>query len=124
MSDYKLGDKVRILGCIEKRRRTLYGDGHKNDVHYENTSVPHRKVDKMVNGTWITEQRPFETGIIIGSRTISDYGVDSEYSDWGGGRITWATPVPGTHREVYLVAFDMRRRPIMCLPGQINRETS
>lgn len=84
-------------------------------VTYSHTVVKHKKPFVYVN--YRAEPVPegtVDTGIIVGRRTVMDYDVDHEYE----GPI-WATPKGKTSKRVWLVAYNLDRRPVMVLDQHI-----
>lgn len=102
MSDYQLGDRVRMIGTAEKCKR------HRK-ITYEEAPIP-------VTNLYPTA-KTHDSGIVVGSRTVMEGEVD-----WSEGWITFC-PDRGTAVKVWLVAFDLRRKPVMCFDGQITKET-
>lgn len=57
------------------------------------------------------------TGIVIGKRTLRE--GTSEFAEYGSHFCPEGDPI-----SAYLVAYDMRRKPVFCLPDQIVRAES
>ncbi|WP_104087074.1 hypothetical protein [Arthrobacter sp. GMC3] len=99
MSDYQLGQRVEISGTVEKVKeypRTFYKE----------SALPYREN--------YPNRKTFTEGVIIGSRTIQD-GLTERQDEWG----SYFTPTQGTARRVWLVAYDLRMRPVTCLDHQV-----
>ncbi|WXW93182.1 hypothetical protein SEA_BRAYBEAST_46 [Arthrobacter phage BrayBeast] len=109
MSDFELGQRVRFSRPIIRMRiptkqvevtvKLPYGQEWKEKRH--------------VNVEWTVN--PFDgpaEGIIVGKRTLSngyrEYHYDAGY-EYG----------PAEHFTAYLVAFDLRRKPVHVLPEHI-----
>ncbi|WP_104086535.1 hypothetical protein [Arthrobacter sp. GMC3] len=99
MSDYQLGQRVEISGTVEKVKeypRTFYKE----------SALPYREN--------YPNRKTFTEGVIIGSRTIQD-GITERQDEWG----SYFTPTQGTARRVWLVAYDLRMKPVTCLDHQV-----
>ena len=99
---YSLGDRVSISGTLEKFR---VGDR----VDYRPGPIPND-----LTGPWKNEngKRVYTSGVVVGKRTMPSGGVFYD-PEWGSGfRAT-------KHTVVYLVAYRLTSRPVMCLPTQI-----
>lgn len=103
MSDFKLGDRVTITGTAYLRKDTgtypeQWSEGGLPRLnHYDSP-------------------RTYDTGIITGKRTVMD-----GYTGGGWDEPYHFQPEAGSAKEVYLVAFHLRRKPVMCFPHQIER---
>ena len=89
---YKLGDKIVIIGYMERR----CGEVVRNEYGIKLGQIKH----------WV--QYPLKKqreGIIIGARTLSN-GVNSWEEDMGN------VFTPQSYFKAYLVAFDLRRKPL------------
>ena len=106
VSDLNLGDRVRILGTVEK-----WHDGARTGYR----EVPGPPWD--CSGPWKKDdgKRTFEHGIVIGKRHPQT-GV-TRYDLYEGPEFRSDGAV-----AVYLVAFDLHRRHVMCLPTQLIKE--
>ena len=100
MSDYQLGQRVKVSGTVRKGRSG-------NMVSYSDGPQPQR----------INYPKPkiFTEGVIVGSLTIQD-GEAWHDSDYG----RQFTPTNGTARRAWLVAFDLRMKPTMCFEHQVS----
>lgn len=60
-------------------------------------------------------------GIIFGKRVLSNGHVerDTEYDEWTGRTYMLKTWVGVHHFTAYLVAFDLRRKPVIVLPEHL-----
>ena len=99
---FKLGDRVTFTGTIEKthsKSRTLYLPAHLPLCY-----------DKQDGGV------PYTEGVVVGRRIVQDGETRYDYEVGGIFRA-----IPGTARRVWLVAFDLRRKPVMVADGQIER---
>ena len=95
---YALGDRVTMTGTVVKTH--IYED---NSVLTKYPEVP------LPRDRWV----PVTEGIIVGKRILRN------------GRSTWSPmydfrwlPDP-TSFTVYLVAYSLMRKPVMCLPNQL-----
>lgn len=98
MSAYELGQRVRIHGTAVK-------DGTRDKMTYREAPQPKR--------FQYPNDRVFSEGVIVGSRTVQEGYV--EWDEWSSG----FTPLKGTAKRVWLVAFDLRMKPCMCFDHQI-----
>lgn len=101
---FTLGQAVRLTGTVEKKQRQATdtrGD-------YRTVYVPARLPSHQHRGP------AAEVGIIVGKRTITDHYLGGGWDD-----PTTASPVPGTARTVWMVAWDLHRRPVLCLDSQV-----
>lgn len=99
MPEYQLGDRVTMTGTVEK-------------VHVDEWT---RYLESPLVPDWRAQGRPpYSTGIVIGQRTLQE-GT----TDWFEGVADFR---PKHARVAYLVAFDLYRKPCMCLPEQLTRE--
>lgn len=106
---FKLGDRVRFTGTVTKQHdypKTLYVE-----------SEPPRCFDRVKGGV------PYTEGIIIGRRTVTP-GETETITEFDGYRRHIPVgkrfiPTPGASRRVWLVAFDLRLKPVMCFDEQV-----
>lgn len=66
--------------------------------------------------TWLRRggQRQERTGIVIGIRFLQHgYVIDGEYSEWNQTGLL----------EALLIAYDMRRNPVLVMPEDVQRRT-
>lgn len=97
MTDYTLGQRVTMLGTIAKHR-----------------------VESKIR--YLPEPPPkAATGIIVGKRTLQE-------GEANGG--TWDEPAYFTREfdrptiTAYLVAYSLHRKPVLCLPEQLEQEAA
>lgn len=103
MSQYELGQRVRITGHTKKMRDYM---AKKEGTSYPKLGLP------RISDAW-GNSKEVDAGIIVGVRNVADGSNNSEDG------YTWFCPKPGTSRKVYLVAYDIRKRPVMVFPDQI-----
>lgn len=99
MSTLPLGTPVTITGQTVK-------------VHHAGGRVGYQDAGLPTMGYY--NAPPVSEGVIVGQRTITP-GYTSRDPEWGSS----FRPDTGASRNVYLVAFHLRRRPVMCAPHQI-----
>lgn len=97
---FALGQAVTFVDTVQVARD---GAGHRT---HESAGLP------VITDAW-QKRREVSEGVIIGSRTIHDYDVYDE----DGYRT--ATPRRGTSKTAWLVAFNMRRKPVMVLDEDV-----
>lgn len=112
-AQFSLGDRVRILGTVEKVR-TPEGESTFVTAYKEVPGAPWDYSDPRAEDG----RRTYEHGIVVGKRhpqtgTMSYY-PPSAYEDSPGFRSTGSV-------TVYLVAYSPHRKHVMCLPSQITR---
>lgn len=109
MSEYELGQRVVMTGTARKEHQfqsphwwvTVWGEGPLPRNH-----VGHLRKDR--------KDRVYTEGIIVGKRTVMDGRCHTSREESGG-----FTPIHGTERTVYLVAFDIRLNPVKCFIDQL-----
>lgn len=103
---FELGQRVRFTDTVAK------AGGEDVDVTYAPAGLP---------TAW---DRPggtsFEEGVVVGHRVLMDHrgGREWEPSDdlgISGHWISTSTPVKGSQRIAWLVAYHLRRRPVLVL---------
>lgn len=99
LDTYELGHPVTITGTAAK-----YKNGY-GTVKYIDGPVPMRNN--------YDNPRHFHEGIIVGSRHVTG----GTTTNWDEGRAF--VPTTGTSRRVWLVAFDMYMKPVMCFDHQV-----
>ena len=108
MSAYQLGDRVTMTGTVIKRHTGRTST--RVDTTYTDASVP------VLRSTYPRGQgridHPAVEGIVVGKRTLRPGRTRHS-----GGFPEWR-PDPDVI-EVYLVAFALRRKPVMCRPDQL-----
>ena len=106
---YQLGDRVTMTGAITKYH-TGRMSSTRVDTIYLDAPVP------VLRSTYPRGQgridHPATEGIVVGKRTLRP------------GRTVYHGGFPEWHAspeviEVYLVAFALRRKPVMCRPDQL-----
>lgn len=101
MTEFNLGDRVTMTGTAYLRKNTgTYPE------QWSEGELP--KLNTYDN------PRTYNTGIIVGKRTVMN--------GWTGGgwdEAYYFQPQRGSAQEVYLVAFHLRRKPVMCFPRQL-----
>ena len=102
---FELGQRVRMTGTVEKVHSGP-GGGY---TKFLESRLP-------VRHTHSGPQIALTSGIVIGARTVQP------------GRTHWSydgavfMPDIGKARRVWLVAFDLRRKPVMCFDHQLEAE--
>lgn len=106
MSDFQLGDRVTMTGTAYLRKDTgTYPE------QWSEGELP--KLNTYDN------PKTYDTGIIVGKRTVMDGWTGGGYLD----EAYYFQPKQGSAQEVYLVAFHLRRKPVMCFPHQLTKES-
>ena len=128
MTEPKLGDRVHLLGAVEKVRdlSTWRPKSHRIYTEALEDWPQIKAADGRADGhghllrTRLMEaEPPADRGVIVGKRSIQQ-GL-TEYDSCNAVFLRCETTT------VYLVAYHLSRRPIMCLPEQIaidHKETS
>jgi hypothetical protein len=112
MSGFELGQRVRFTHPITRRSvpiRTITVTERLGDMTWER--------ERSINRAW--EPNPFapeREGLIIGKRTLSNGHHAWESEGYGEG--FWLNE-PAEHFTAYLIAFDLRRKPVHVLPEHI-----
>lgn len=110
MSDFKLGDRVTMIGTVRKRKSYDSDDySAKLTTGYEEEPLP--KIWNRTDGTEYSE------GFIVGRRFLQEGHTD--HSGYEGERVFRSN---GKTHRVWLVAFDLRYKPVMCFDHQISKE--
>lgn len=108
MSDFQLGDRVTITGTAVRVKD--YEHGHwTSKVDFIEMGPPQIK-DSWNQTTKISE------GVVVGKRTVQEGIIQYFYED-----LPQWKPEIGATKTVWLVAFHLRRKPVMCFPHQIER---
>ena len=114
---FTLGQEVEFTGTVEKRRLTS------SRTTYTSSRLPYSQFYRTVKTdqgdtteSWVRE---YTTGVIVGKRTISDHLIGGGYDE-----AIYATPMPGTQRSVWLVAYNLYRKPVMVSEDQIDRKST
>lgn len=117
---FELGDKVRFTDTVKKERV-------ENGVTYVSAGLPSRTSYAMesviANRHWIPQVKTFNEGVIVGSRTLNDYYVEhaEDFGEYGVsyGKYTIVSSLAGTGKKAWLVAYDMRRNPVLVLDSHV-----
>ena len=110
---FSLGDRVRILGTVEKVH-TFEDDGTLSTGYEEAPGAPWDYSDPRAG-----DARPtYERGIVVGKRYTQ---TGRTYYDPPWGDVDPPSFRPTGSVTVYLVAYSLHRRHVMCLPSQITR---
>ena len=105
---FELGEPVLFTDTVAKKRVNSV-------VEWHSAGVPSRAVDRMnEKKAWVREYRTLNTGVIVGSRTLSEYSVEHYYDE--GSVISC---IPATAKRAWLVSYDMRRKPVLVLDEHI-----
>ncbi len=85
-------------------------------VHFDHSSILWREhlADSMRRWTRTRWGKDQHTGVIVGWRTLSN-GKVTYGNDWDGSDEFR----PTEHFKAYLVAYDMRRKPVYVLPEDL-----
>lgn len=100
MPTFQLGQRVKISGTAKKHRTYA-------QITFIESGLPEW------NDAW-GKSRTIHEGVIVGSRTVAS-GTQFYEDEYGTG----FQQDTGTARRVWLVAFHLRRKPIMCFDHQI-----
>lgn len=100
MSRFELGQPVAMTGTVEKVREYPH-------TRYVEAGIPYR--------VGYPSNRTYSEGVIVGSRTVQE-GIAS-YDDEHGRQFG---PTIGKAKRVWLVAFHLRRKPVMCFDHQLS----
>ena len=113
MVSFSLGQRVRFTGVVEK----THGLGDKPTTSYVELPNP-----------WCYRgeaKAPYQAdeGVVIGRRFVADYRMEQheERDDFGyivDVDTQWKR-VAGTTRRVWLISYDLRRKPIMAYDHQV-----
>lgn len=116
---FQLGERVRFSSTVHKRR-------HYAQVLYERASLPVKKAwvrdPEKIPGkdrdAYTLTKTPYSEGVIVGFRHVSNGTVNSymESDDgiFGGSyRVVEWHPDQGAARLVWLISFDLRRKPVL-----------
>lgn len=102
---YELGQPVTITGTAVKKK--TFSSTAYTDVTYANGPLPTRQN--------YDNPRIYTKGVIVGARNITDGKVKGGGDDDG----YYYVPTRGTSRRVWLVAFDLNMKPVMCFAHQL-----
>lgn len=96
---FQLGQRVKITGTAYLRKNA-------SPEQWDEAPLPTLNIAP----TPVT----YDTGVIVGSRTVMNGWTYGGYDE----PMTF-TPAHGTARRVWLVAFHLRRKPVMCFDHQV-----
>lgn len=96
---FQLGQRVKITGTAYLRKNA-------SPEQWDEAPLP----TLNISPTPVT----YDTGVIVGSRTVMNGWTYGGYDE----PVTF-TPAHGTARQVWLVAFHLRRKPVMCFDHQL-----
>lgn len=106
MAEFQLGQRVRYTEHIQRKY-----------------IAEHDRVDVLrgPNKQWTSQAYPGKRleggeGVIVGKRTLSDGHYDYGWGEEPG------VYSPTRHFTAYLIAFDLRRKPVYVLPEHITPE--
>lgn len=127
MSRFELGQRVALSGTVEKvRDRVVWRPKISQNVYseakaaWDEIKAEHGRSEYGMLRTRLIESRTGGpvVGVIVGKRTIQQ-GVTESYS--------YDEPncfLPCESSQVWLVAFHLRRKPVMCFDHQLTEVTS
>ncbi|WBL18487.1 hypothetical protein [Citricoccus sp. NR2] len=121
MTTFTLGQQIRISGTADKvRDRITWRPANSAHIYTEAQaawdqikSEPGRTEYGLLRTRLVELEAPAETGVIVGWRTIQQ-GV-TEYYHYGDPPCF----LPCESTQVWLVAFHLRRKPVMCFDHQV-----
>ena len=102
---FALGQSVTITGTARKVK--TWNGFSRGLISYEDGPLPRRAA--------YPNDKIFTAGVVVGSRTVQD--GRAEYDEGA-----MFTPTPGTARNVWIIAFDMRMNPVMCFDHQVEAD--
>lgn len=102
----KLGQRVKITGTAKKDKGYESYSGGRFLTTYVDGPLP--KIWNRDGGTM------YDEGVIVGRRTVQDGETRYEYD----GLPVFKQTI-GTAKPVWLVAFDLRYKPVMCFEHQV-----
>ena len=101
--EHHLGEWVRMSGTVEKVR--------------EFSRTEFREAPLPVKYEYDCTETDLSIGVIVGSRTVQPGRTER---DWYEGP-TFMADI-GAAKRVWLVAFNLRRKPVMCFDHQLTSE--
>lgn len=107
-----LGERITFTHSLH--RRSGWGE------HF-GTRPGHRKAWEPRPASWLIRQAENLHGIVVGIRTLSNGHVT--YGDWEDGGHVYHADKDGSF-TAYLVAYDVRRKPVYVLPEHCTPELS
>lgn len=105
ITEHHLGDWVRMSGTVEKVR--------------EDSRTEFREAPLPVKYEYDCTETDLSIGIIVGSRSVQSGHTIRDYYDGP----TFMADI-GAAKRVWLVAFNLRRKPVMCFDHQLTSEES
>lgn len=112
----ELGQRVRFTGTVKKVRS---GRPNRRTTHERAglpTTTKYYRPDPIdAPDVWSPQETEHGTGVVVGLRTVADYDV----FPGGYDEFTEAKAISGSHRTVVLVAWHLRRKPVMVDLDQI-----
>lgn len=114
---FELGQRVEFNATVEKEKDDE-GVTWKRAPLPKKTSYRHDE-----NKEWVAHVRTISEGVIVGYRNLTDYAftVEVEHDDMWGQLYshTSVSPVSGTSRLAWLIAYDLRRKPVLVLDEDV-----
>lgn len=120
MNDLTLGTRVVMTGTVAKEQHVhseLYP--YPMRTTYEEQALPSMTIYRAGGKV---ETREFAKGVIVGKRTVVPGKTVLDGAPETYERVF--LPEVGSGRVVYLVAYHLRRKPVMCFPEQICPEAA
>lgn len=103
LNDFELGQRVRMTGTVEK------------------THTNYRRTEFVATGLPVLNLYPkpitYDEGFIVGKRTVQPGKTHISYYNYNSEIIF--KPDIGGALTVWLVAFHLRRKPVMCFSNQL-----
>lgn len=103
----KLGEKLDLSAALSSYAPSIWVR-YRHFTDYTEAPLP------MNNSSFERGSVPYEEGVIVGRRTVSPGETVTDYDS----KKYMATP--GESKGVWLVAFDLRRKPVMCFDHQVS----
>ena len=118
MSEFNLGDRVTMTGTVVKKQ-TVHSEWapYPMTTTYEEAHLPSMWINRSGGRV---EDRVFNHGVIVGKRTVVPGKTVIDTPIEYGERVF--LPEIGAGRVVYIVAYHLSRKPIMCFPEQLQHE--
>lgn len=118
MSEFNLGDRVTMTGTVVKKQ-TTYSEWNPYPMTttYEESARPSTRINRAGGRV---EDREFWVGVVVGKRTVVPGKTVIDTPIEYGERVF--RPESGAGRVVYLVAYHLSRKPVMCFPEQLQPE--
>ena len=102
---FRLGQRVYFTGTVEKRRSGLHV------VKTEFVEAPLPTITDALRSRQVSE------GVVVGYRTVMEGETRYDYEDGASFRAKL-----GSGRRVWLIAFDLRRKPVMAFDHQVSED--